>query len=404
MRPERGVGEEVWDRRRHRGSRHQGIESVWKLARERRLRWDLRCGMEAVARRIIDANANRAREGLRVLDDLARFGLDHAALAGDFKSLRHDLAEAIRSVPSLAADLIVDRDTPNDVGTALSTPGEMRRESVASVADANASRVAEALRSIEESAKLLDAPTLAGAIEALRYRVYDAHQRLMLAIGARHARRQWRLCVLITESLCTHHAWDVVARQALSAGADAIQLREKSLTDRELLARAGWLTRICSEHQASCVINDRPDIARLSGAHALHLGQSDLAIKDARAIVGFSTLIGVSTETMEEAREAARAGADVCGVGPMFATSTKLKPRLAGPEQLARYLADPVTACVPHLAIGGINASNIGALRAVGCAGVAVSSAVCSCPDPGGACRELLAAAPAAILPVHSSP
>jgi len=364
--------------------------------------------MNLVARRIIDANANRAREGLRVLDDLARFGLDHAPLATDFKSLRHDLIAALASVPSLASDLILARDTPNDVGTSISTRGEMRRESIAGVADANASRVAEALRSIEESAKLISAPTLARAVEAIRYRHYDAHQRLMLAIGAQHARRQWRLCVLITESLCTHHAWNAVAEQALAAGADAIQLREKSLSDRELLARARTLTQLCRDHHASCVINDRPDIARLSSAHAIHLGQSDLSVADARAIVGFSTLIGVSTETMDEARAAALAGADVCGIGPMFATSTKLKPRLAGPEQLARYLADPATSRVPHLAIGGINLANIERLRAVRCAGVAVSSAVCSSPDPGQACRELLAAAAATsstpILPVHSAP
>ncbi len=359
--------------------------------------------------RIIDANANRAREGLRVLDDIARFALDHAALASDFKSLRHDLASALAGGPWNRADLIVSRDTPGDVGTAISTPGELRRDTLASVADANAARVAEALRSIEEAAKLVatraSTPTLTAAttsttIEALRYRLYDAHRRLMLAIGS-SARRQWRLCVLITESLCTHHGWQTVAASALEGGADALQLREKSLTDRELLARARWLTDLCSRHNAACVINDRPDIARLSAAHALHLGQTDLSIEDARAIVGLSTLIGLSTETMDDARAAALAGADICGVGPMFPTSTKSKPRLAGPDQLARYLADPTTARLPHLAIGGITAANVASLRAVGCLGIAVSSAVCSSPDPAAACRQLLAAA-AHPAPVHS--
>lgn len=367
--------------------------------------------MLEAASRIIDANVNRAREGLRVLDDIARFALSHGALAADFKSLRHDLASAIAAGPWRASDLILARDTPGDVGTGISTPGEFRRESLAAVADANASRVAEALRSIEEAAKLVStsapvqsrsAITTSTTIESLRYRLYDAHKRLMLSIGC-GSRRQWRLCVLITESLCTHHAWQTVAIRALEAGVDALQLREKSLTDRELITRARWLTDLCTQHKAACVINDRPDIARLSGAHALHLGQTDLSISEARAIVGLSTLIGISTETMDEARAAALAGADVCGVGPMFATTTKTKPRLAGPEQLARYLADPATARVPHLAIGGISAANVATLRAVGCLGIAVSSAVCSSLDPTGACRELLAAA-APETPVHSGP
>jgi thiamine-phosphate pyrophosphorylase len=351
------------------------------------------------ALRIIDANANRAREGLRVLEDLARFGMDHAGLSKAFKQLRHDLASLLTEAP-WGPDAILHRDTPGDVGTSISTPSESSRETLASVADSNAGRVQEALRSIEEASKLAGAPMVARGVESLRYRAYSAHQQLILCLGAGNRRTQWALCVLLTESLCTQGLpWRVVAQRALDGGADAIQLREKHLADRELKDRASWLAALCRERGRALIVNDRPDIAMLAHAHGVHLGQSDLSPLDARKLVGFSLLIGVSTETMEEAHAAVDAGADLCGVGPMFATTTKAKPRLAGPAQLARYTRDAKASRVPHLAIGGIKPENIVELVAAGCRGVAVSGAVCGVPDPQEACATIRAALGAAPMP-----
>ena len=106
-------------------------------------------------------------------------------------------------------------------------------------------------------------------------------------------------------------------------------------------------------------------------------------------LAGFSLLVGVSTTNMPQARQAAREGADICGAGPMFPTTTKHKPDLAGPAYLREYLADEQTARVPHLAIGGITPATIGQLVAAGCRGIAVSSAVCGADDPESVCQEL---------------
>ncbi|MBY0261008.1 MAG: thiamine phosphate synthase, partial [Phycisphaerales bacterium] len=113
---------------------------------------------------------------------------------------------------------------------------------------------------------------------------------------------------------------------------------------------------------------------------------------EARRLAGSGLLIGVSTSNMDQALAAAQGGADVCGVGPMFATSTKHKPVLAGPEYLRSYLENEQTARVPHLAIGGITPDSARIVAAAGGRGIAVSSAVCSSPDPRGACERLLAA------------
>ncbi len=337
--------------------------------------------------RIIDANFNRSREAVRVLEDLARLALDDEDLASDLKSLRHDLTAAVRSLPIDPGQLLASRDTPGDVGTRLTTDGERSRASLEAVAGAAGARLSEALRSLEEASKALGAD--AGPIESVRYRSYELDRRLRTMLAGGRA-RQWTLCVLVTEALCTHRSWESVVEQAAGGGADCFQLREKDLTDRELLARARRLVEIARPFGASVIINDRPDIALLSAADGVHLGQTDLSVRDVRAVAGTKLLVGVSCATLEHARQAARDGADSIGVGPMFPSTTKPKDTLSGPETLIQILADPITARLPHLAISGITPANVAQLAAVGCKGVAVSGAVCSAEEPASVCRSII--------------
>lgn len=334
--------------------------------------------------RILDANANRAREALRVMEDAARFLLDDAELAGGLKALRHELAAALAAVAGLEAS----RDTPGDVGTTIKTQAELRREGAAEVVIAAGKRLSEALRTIEEYAKSLPqaACGLASVIEALRYRGYELEQRLNRAMGS-GTRRQWRLCVLISEALCTTDWW-TVCQAAVQGGADCVQLREKEMDAGELLRRARRLVECCRPRGVSVIVNDRPDVALLAGADGVHLGQTDLPCAQVRKLVGRQLLVGVSTARLEEARQALADGADYCGVGPMFATTTKHKDVIVGPDYLRQYLAWDK---LPHLAIGGITANNLGQLTAAGVRGVAVSSAVCAASDPAAAVRGLLA-------------
>ncbi|MBS0191450.1 MAG: thiamine phosphate synthase [Phycisphaerales bacterium] len=343
--------------------------------------------------RLIDANFNRAREALRVLEDLARLRLNNAELSRELKSLRHELTIAMNQFPVDRATLLAWRDTPGDVGTKApapaATPG---RETEAGMAAAAASRLSESLRVLEESAKTLGSSrggdVAAAAIERIRYRGYDASRRLELALAGGRG-PQWSLCVLISESLCVHHRWTEVARRALEGGADCIQLREKGLSDRELLGRAQTLVEFAQKSAAAVVVNDRADIALLSGADGVHIGQTDTSVADVRRIAGSGLRIGVSCSTIEEARKAVQEGADLCGLGPMFPSTTKVKPSLSGPELLSAYLADETTSRVPHLAISGITQANAATLAALGCRGIAVSAAVCGAEKPEDVCRGL---------------
>lgn len=341
--------------------------------------------------RVIDANSNRAREALRVLEDLARLRLDHAELSRTLKGLRHELTTALNQLPVDRAQLLAWRDTAGDVG-AIAGRDSGKRESESAMAAAAASRLSESLRVLEESAKTLrSGETAAGLIEAIRYRGYDASRKLELALAGGRG-PQWTLCVLVSESLCTHHRWTEVARRSMEGGADCIQLREKKLTDRELLGRARTLVEFARKQSTAVVINDRPDIALLAGADGVHVGQTDMSVSEVRRIAGSGLRVGVSCSTLEEARQAVREGADLCGLGPMFASTTKVKPALSGPDLISVYMADELTARVPHLAISGISLSNVGRLVAAGCRGIAVSSAVCGSEKPEDVCRGLVRA------------
>lgn len=330
--------------------------------------------------RIIDANANRAREALRVMEDAARFALDDPQLSADLKQARHDLAAALAQFTNLEAS----RDTPGDVGTQLATASEAHRGSLGDIVIAAGKRLSEALRAIEEYGKLLDSD-FAQRIEALRYRGYDIEHRLGLALGSTIG-RQWRLCVLLSESLCTHHPWLEVAQACIESGADCLQLREKQLEGRELLERTGKLVERAHRHGVSVIVNDRPDIALLGGADGVHLGQRDLPCRDARKLVGRQLLIGVSTSNLGQAHQAQRDGADYCGVGPMFHTTTKDKKHIVGPPYLQQYREWDR---LPHLAIGGITPQNIAQLVDVGARGVAVSASVCNSEKPGKVVRMM---------------
>ena len=340
--------------------------------------------MNAALLRLLDANANRAREALRVLEDYARFVLDDAELCGSLKAIRHDLVTPLRDV---LADALLHRDTPGDVGTRISTPGEANRADLAHVVTAAGKRLGEALRTIEESLKVI-APPHAREVESLRYRFYgleQAIQRMLRPGAARFA--DVRLYVLITESCC-RLPWERVAEAALQGGADCLQLREKDLESGELLRRAVRLRDLCRRHDALLIVNDRPDVAILSGADGVHVGQGDLPVRDVRKLVGREVLVGVSTHDLEQARQAVRGGADYIGVGPVFRSPTKPRDILPGLDY-ARQVAREVK--LPAVAIAGITAENVDEVVSTGVRAVAVTSAVTQADDPRKAAERLKA-------------
>lgn len=336
--------------------------------------------------RILDANVNRAREALRVVEEHARFRLASGRLTAAVKSLRHDLVAATAGLPR--PDLLAARDAASDVGAALTTPSEVERADAEAVLTAALKRVQEALRVIEEYGKIID-PGVGAGIERLRFRAYDLERELAAAAPrARFAAA--RLYVLVTEAQC-RRGWLEVVEGAIAGGADVIQLREKHLTDREYLSRAEQAREVCSRRGALFAVNDRLDAAQMVRADAVHLGQEDLPAERARRLVGPGMAIGVSTHTIGQARAAVAEGADYLGVGPIFPTATKPQEPVAGLD-FARQAAAEIE--VPCFALGGITPEDLGQVLAAGMRRIAVSASVIASDDPESAARALRQALP----------
>ena len=172
-----------------------------------------------------------------------------------------------------------------------------------------------------------------------------------------------------------------LAAGACERGVPAIQLREKSLPDEELMRLAREIADVTKGTDTLFIVNDRPDVAAAAGADGVHLGRADAGIESAREILGRSAVVGLSTRTPDEARAAEIAGADYIGVGPVFPTHTK--PDALAPIGLAGLRA--VAARVPdvsRVAIGGIAVSTAADVLRAGAHYVAVISAVCHADDP----------------------
>jgi len=333
--------------------------------------------------RVIDVNANRAAEGLRVIEEFARFVLEDAHLARLLKELRHTLRDELATIDYHI--LCVARETQQDIGTSIATSTEFARASSRDVAVASQKRVEQALRCLEEFLKPLD-PLAAGRVEQLRYRAYTLARAIEITATSRQRLAAGRLYVLIDGRKQLAEFRDLVSR-LVSAGVSLLQLRDKRLSDRDLLERARELRAATAGTETLFIMNDRPDLALLSRADGVHVGQDELRVKDVRQLLGADRLVGVSTHNIAQARSAVLDGADYLGCGPTFPSSTKQFETLAGLAFLREVAAE---IRLPAFAIGGIGLGNLTQVRETGFERIAVSAAVAEAPDPAAAAGDFL--------------
>lgn len=181
-----------------------------------------------------------------------------------------------------------------------------------------------------------------------------------------------------------------VVEAALRGGVDAVQLREKDLAGHALFELATQLCALCRRYGARLLINDRVDIALAVHADGVHLPATSFNPRDARCLLGPAAIIGASTHTLDEARGAQENGADFVVFGPIFDTPSK---RGFGPPVGLETLTQATRAvALPVIAIGGITADRVAAVRAHGARGVAVVAAILEAPDPCAAAQALRSA------------
>jgi thiamine-phosphate pyrophosphorylase len=178
---------------------------------------------------------------------------------------------------------------------------------------------------------------------------------------------------------------DMVAA-ACAGGADAVQLRDKTLGPRALIQLCRELQAVCDKSGALLILNDRVDVALAADVDGVHVGQDDIPARTARQMLGHRKVLGVSTHSVAQAFQAQGDGADYVSCGPLFATPTKPDYKPVGLELLKQYRS---MVRVPFVAIGGVDASNAEEVVKAGAERVAVVRAVCGAPDVEAAAREL---------------
>lgn len=334
--------------------------------------------------RIIDANFNRAREGLRIAEEFCRFALNNEPLSGRCKQLRHQLSSAVSRLDMQR--LITARDTENDIGCGIDVANQMKRGGFEDCVTAGFARTTEALRVLAEAAATIGAAT-AGTFEQLRYDCYALEKDIVLFGFSALRFRKVRLYGIITVESCPDAM--AVAKAAAENGADCLQLRSKKTTDADFLALAKSLVDLCKHHNVISIINDRVDIAVAAQADGVHLGQDDLPLEEVRKCQLRPLIMGISTHSMDELTKAIEQMPHYVGLGSVFSTDTKQQVKVAGLEYIAKAIQFLKDKPVEAVAIGGINPETIEKVLQTGARRIAVSSCICKAENPGQVCRKL---------------
>lgn len=335
--------------------------------------------------RIIDANRDRIGEGLRFLEDIARFMLDDGITSEQLKALRHDIVEGLHPINT---ELISERDAEGDTGAGIDTANKDR--TLPSLVIANSKRIEESLRVMEELAKL---PEISDSFQSSRYRdarfqLYILEQRILSRVLRTRVINKITGVYVILDTKLTGTR-DIVdcARKSLAGGARTIQLRDKLYEKGKLIPIARQIKDLCNKSDALFIINDYLDLALAVDSDGLHLGQNDLPLSVARKALRIDKIIGRSTHNLEQALQAEKEGADYIGVGSIYSTTTKERADIIGIDAL-RTITQAVS--IPVVAIGGINKNNIIHVKQAGADSAAVISAVFSENNIENAVRRMV--------------
>ena len=340
--------------------------------------------MERAIYRIIDANFNRAREAIRVIEDFCRFALNSAPLSQRARELRHRLSAAIKQLD--AGQLISSRDTLGDVGAGKTTDKQLTRSSLNDCVTAGCKRLTEALRTLAEMSQTQNR-SVAETIEKLRFDTYALEKDIFLFSEPAWKFKHVKLYIVITSNLPA----DIIslAQKCAAGGADCIQLRAKEVNDDTLFATAAEFVQICKGARVLSIINDRVDIAVAAGADGVHLGQNDLPVEQARKLQLAPLIIGKSTHSLKQLSAACNDTPTYVSLGPVFASRTKPDVEVVGLNYVREAREKLAGTGINSVAIGGITQGNVTEVLDAGATAIAVCSAVAEAADATKFCRAL---------------
>ncbi len=340
--------------------------------------------MQRAVYRIIDANFNRAREAIRVIEEFFRFALNSSVVTERAKQLRHELSGCLAKLNT--GRLISSRDTLGDVGIGKTVDKQLQRTNLSDCFTAGCKRLTEALRILAEMTQTLN-PSIAETMEKLRYAAYTLEKDVVLFSEPVEKFKRVRLYVIISSSL----PGDVLSLtcRCAAGGADCVQLRAKDIEDNKLLAVAGEFVKVCKAAEVLSIINDRVDIAVAAGADGVHLGQNDFSPEYARKLQLVPLVIGKSTHSLDQLRAACQECPAYVSLGPVFPTGTKPAAEVVGLDYIKQATEILNGTGINHVAIGGITLDNVQEVLSAGAGAIAVCSAVTEAAEPVAACRAL---------------
>jgi thiamine-phosphate pyrophosphorylase len=346
-------------------------------------------GATAPARvlRIMDANLNRTAEGLRLLEDVARLILDDTALTQQLKTMRHEVVEGDWLFHQ---QLIQARDSESDVGFGIEATGDEKQRDLRITVVANARRVQESLRTLEELAKMPDAAIKwdSDKFKQARFALYTIEKNLLSRLLRQDkSKRISGLYVIIDAQTLKSRNIVEAASQVIRGGAKIIQLRDKTTEKRELFPIAQQLKDLCAEQGVLFIMNDYLDLALAVDADGLHVGQEDLPVDIARKLLPIDKILGASARTVSLATAAQAGGADYIAVGSMYPTTSKGSAVVVGPGRL-KQIREAIS--VPLVAIGGITMDNVSEVMAAGADAVAVIRAALDVENIEETTRQLI--------------
>ncbi|MBF0452475.1 MAG: thiamine phosphate synthase [Candidatus Magnetomorum sp.] len=334
--------------------------------------------------RIVDANLNRVSEGIRVIEDIIRFKYGNDSITNKLRNFRHDVR---KSVGGMTQDLLNHRDTEQDPGRTVSSISRVdKRKDNEDMMHANFKRVQEGLRSIEEALKILNQYDIAKHYENLRFESYALEKKCYHLLSSQQSRNK-RNCLdtdiycLTAEALSCGRSNITVVNEMISAGIKIIQYREKDKSSLEKYHECIKIRAMTKANDVTFIINDNIDLALMTHADGVHIGQEDYPIEAVRKITGQDFIIGLSTHSPDQARRAEEAGVDYIGVGPIYNTQTKKNVCAPVGHAYLEYVTENIS--LPFVAIGGIKEHNLNEIIHRGATCVAMVSEITGADNIG---------------------
>ena len=307
--------------------------------------------------RIIDAEINRVSEGLRVIEDIARFSLEDKTLSYETKKIRH---KTRKKISIFNEELIKSRDSQNDIGLSISQKSKLdTKNSIKDLVTANFKRIQEGLRSLEESIKVANHYKISKVYEQLRFDAYNLEKEFNLVLFKKNRKSSLNtnLYGITGSKFSKGRSNKEVVAAMIKGGIKIIQYREKEKSLKEKYTECIEIRKLTKKAGVTFIVNDDITLAQIIDADGIHLGQDDLPLSEVRSIVGEKMIIGLSTHSPQQALEAVKLGADYIGVGPIYKTSTKKNVCAPVGYEYLEWVVENIQ--LPFVAIGGIKIHNI---------------------------------------------